>query len=457
MRPADTTMDLVREAFHYQSRFAGSTMVFKIDFPVTQASGFPPLMNDLALLARTGFRIVIVPGAKEWIGAVLAKYGVATDFVVPETGAFPLRRTPEAAMPFVEMAAFHTATRFMNALSASRTDSVIGSFVRARGLGVIDGTDMEHTGRVEKILTKPIGRVLDSGTVPILPCIGWGPSGKSYNVSSDELALAASAALGAIKLFIVSAGPGIGMELVLPEGVETDENGRPGRLTPAEAEAILKLNPCFRQETRETASREEALPRGAAAGRLALALAASKTGVERIHLVDGRKEGAVLGELFSNLGSGTMIYADEYEAVRPLKTGDIPDLLRIMKPLVRQGVLIPRSPGDILEKKEDFFVFGIDGRAHACGALHRWGSQGEIAALAVDPAYADRGLGSRMLRFLVNKAKKDGLVQVFLLTTKTQDWFESFGFRESGPDILPAGRAKNRDGKRNSKVFVLEL
>jgi amino-acid N-acetyltransferase len=458
MRSAETAkMDLVREAFHYQSRFAGSTMVFKIDFPVTQASGFSPLMNDLALLARTGFRVVIIPGAKEWIGGVLAKYGIVTDFIVPETGAFPLRRTTEAAMPFVEMAAFHTATRFMTALSASRTDSVIGSFVRARGLGVLNGVDMEHTGRVEKILTMPIGRILDSGTVPILPCIGWGPSGKSYNVSSDELALAASAALGAIKLFIVSAGPGIGTELTLPEGVETAENGKPGRLTPAEAEAILELNLRFRPEMQVQPDALQAAGAPAELSRLDLALAASKAGVERIHLVDGREEGAVLGELFSNLGSGTMIYADEYEAVRPLKTGDIPGLLRIMKPLVRQGVLIPRSPGDILDKKEDFFVFGIDGRAHACGALHCWGNQGEIAALAVDPAYADRGLGSRMLRFLINKAKKDGLVRVFLLTTKTQDWFESFGFRESGPDVLPAKRAKNYDGKRNSKVFVLEL
>lgn len=448
-------MDLVREAFHYRSRFAGSTMVFKIDFPVTRDPGFPPLMKDLALLAQTGFKVVIVPGAKEWIDSTLAEHGIKSGYVEPETGkngpAAPktkLRITAAEAMPFVEMAAFHVATRFMTALSASRVDSVIGSFVRARGLGVLNGTDMENTGRVEKILSAPIGRVLDLGMIPILPCIGWGPSGKSYNVSSGEIALAAAAALGAVKFFIVAAGPdsagipGLSRAYGPPDGVE----GRGGlsvslRLTPQEAEKAL----------------EPGRGDGKALDDLALALAASKAGVERVHIVDGREEGVVLGELFSNMGSGTMIYTDEYEAVRPVKTRDIPDVLRIMEPLMRQGVLVRRTPEDILNKKEDFFVFGVDGRAHACGALHRYGGDGEIAAVAVDSAYADMGLGRRIVGFLVNKAKKDGLKKVFVLTTQTQDWFETLGFVEGSKESLPVERQKTYNSERNSKVYVLEL
>jgi amino-acid N-acetyltransferase len=309
---------------------------------------------------------------------------------------------------------------------------------------------MEHTGRAEKILAKPLGTILDRGMVPILPCIGWGPSGKPYNVPSDEIALAAAASLGAVKLFIVSPGTAVNAgSLVIPPGIEAGEGGRIIRLTPGEAEAVLELNaPGLSAGTEGLAE-------------LALATAASRAGVERVHLVDGREEGAVLRELFSNLGSGTMVYADEYEAIRPLKTQDIPDVLRFMEPLMEQGILIRRSSDDLLEKKADYWVFGIDGRAHASGALHRWddpsGGQGEIAAVAVDAACADMGLGSRIVRFLVKAAAKEGLRRVFVLTTKTQDWFETLGFTESGVETLPEERKKTYNTERNSKVYALDL
>ena len=210
-------VELIREAFRYQSRFEGSTMVFKIDYPVTEDPGFPYLMKDLALLAQTGFKIVIVPGAKEAIDAVLKQYGIvsayaSTSGMAAGTAANmrePVRITAAQALPFAEMAAFHVATRFMTFLSGSRVDAVIGNFVRARGLGIVDGVDMEHTGTVDKIFTDSISRVLNLGTVPILPCIGWSPAGKPYNVPSDEIALAVSAALGAVKLFIVSVHGGL--------------------------------------------------------------------------------------------------------------------------------------------------------------------------------------------------------------------------------------------------------
>jgi amino-acid N-acetyltransferase len=432
-------MDLVREAFFYRSRFDGSTMVFKIDFPVTEDPLFPYLVKDLALLAKTGFRVVIVPGAKEWIDSVLGEYGITSRY------AGTTRITTMQAIPFAAMAAFHTATRFMTGLSAEAVDAVIGNFVRARGLGVVDGLDMEHTGRVDKILTDSIRRILNLGMVPILPCIGYSPSGKPYNVPSDEIALEASAALGAVKLFIVSVHQGLTGECYrIPENTELGGRGRIIRLTPQEAEAVLELNP--REGTDKPL------------GELRLALKASRSGVERVHLIDGREEGAVLRELFSNLGSGTMVYADEYEAVRELQLADIPDILRLMEPLMAQGVLVRRDAEAIQEKKADYVVFEIDGSVHACGALHRQGDgTGEIAAVATDPAYADMGLGRRIVRFLIDRAEKQGLRRVFVLTTRTHDWFESLGFKECSVESLPPGKRKNYDHRRNSKVFALDL
>jgi amino-acid N-acetyltransferase len=450
--PAWSQVDLIREAFHYQSRFQGSTMVFKIDFPVIEDPRFPYLMKDLALLARTGFRVVIVPGAKEWIDSVLLEYGIVSNY------AGSARITTDAAIPFVEMAAFHVATRVMTGLAADnsldsggRTDAVIGNFVRARAIGVEQGVDMGQSGRVDRILTEPINRALDLGMVPILPCIGWSPAGKPYNVSSDEIALAASTALGAIKLFIVTLGPALRAETCkLPETIQTDERGRVVRLTPQEAEAILELN--IRPGSFDTGADAKPLDE------LQLALRASRSGVERVHIIDAREEGAVLRELFSNLGAGTMVYAGDYESIRALHSRDIPDILRLMEPLMQQGILVRRSAEDIQEKEGDYAVFEVDGSVHACGALHDWGEgQGEIAAIATDPLYADMGLGRRIVRYLIDRAKKQGLRRVFILTTRSQDWFELLGFKECPVDSLPERKRRGYDKARASKAYALEL
>ncbi|GHT63942.1 amino-acid acetyltransferase [Spirochaetia bacterium] len=436
-------VDLIREAFHYQSRFEGSTMVFKIDFPVTEDPLFPFLVKDLALLAQTGFRVVIVPGAKEWIDSVLAEYDIVSAYTDIDADSF--RITTARAIPFVEMAAFHVAARFMTGLAGSRVDAVIGNFVRGRGLGVVNGRDMENTGAVDKILVDSLNKALSQGMVPILPCIGYSPAGKPYNVPSDEIALTVAAALGAVKLFFVSLNGGLKTgSYSFPKNLETGDEGRIIRLTPQEAEAVLAAN--------SGANGLRPLQE------LGLALRATRAGVERVHIIDGREEGAILRELFSNLGSGTMVYADEYESIRALHSRDIPTILRLMDPLMQQGILVRRTAEQILEKKADFSVFEIDEQVHACGALHEWGEgQAEIAAVATDPLYSDIGLGRRIVGYLIDKAKKKGLRRVFVLTTHTQDWFEFLGFQEVSVESLPVKRQKIYDQSRRSKVFALQL
>jgi amino-acid N-acetyltransferase len=166
----------------------------------------------------------------------------------------------------------------------------------------------------------------------------------------------------------------------------------------------------------------------------------------------------VLRELFSNLGAGTMLYADEYESIRPLQSRDIPDLLRLMEPLMRQGVLVRRSPEAIQEREGDYAVFEIDGSVHACGALHDWGEgQGEIAAITTDSAYAGMGLGRRIVRYLIDRAKKQGLRRVFILTTRSQDWFELLGFKECPLESLPERKRRSYDRARGSKAYALDL
>ncbi|MCL2411852.1 MAG: amino-acid N-acetyltransferase [Treponema sp.] len=423
MSNTQSQVDLIREVFHYKNRFEGSTMVFKIDSPVTEDPGFPGLVKDLALLAKTGFKVIIVPGAKETIDAVMRQHNINAAVADAPFG-IPVRVTTAQTIQYVEMAAFNAASRFMTFLSGSRVEALIGNFVRARGLGIIGGVDTEHTGTVDKIYADSLQRVLNLGMVPILPCIGWSPSGKPYNVSSDEIALAVSKALNASKLFIIT----VQDRLNIPT------------LTKQETEELI--NSGLECNLRE----------------LKLALQASRAGINRVHIIDGREEGAVLKELFSNFGVGTMIYTDEYDSVRELHSRDLPDILRLMEPLMQNGILIRRSNEEILNKKDDYSVLEIDGSIRACGALHDWGeNQSEIAAVATDPMYASLGLGRQIVGFLIEKAKKQKIDRVFVLTTKTQDWFESLGFKEVSVESLPERKRSLYDQARKSKVFALEV
>jgi amino-acid N-acetyltransferase len=441
-------IDLLRQAFSYQSRFKNSTIVLKAGYPDDAEGGavhFSLLLRDIAILARSGLRFVIVCSAKNQIDAALAAQGIESSY------CGNTRVTTAEAMPYVEMAAFDVASRFMTALSASRVDAVIGNFVRARSCGVIGGVDTGSAGAVDKIYASSLRRVLDLGMVPILPCVGWSPTGKPYNVPSAEIAAETAAALDADKLFIAMEG-GLSPALKTPESVERAENGRIIRITPREAKEILALNnsPNIQPDTCNL------IPESLDA--LSLALKASEKGVERAQIIDSREEGALLRELFTNLGAGTMLYTDEYESIRPMKNSDISDVLRVMEPQVRKGLLIPRTPEQIQEKKDDYVVFEIDSVVHACAALHDWGEkQAEIAAVASDSIYSDMGKGKMLVKYLLDKARRHSYRRVFVLTIGAGDWFEALGFREASVESLPPRKRSVYNEVRKSKVLAIDL
>jgi len=431
-------VDLIREVFYYQNRFDGKTIVLKFDYPILNVAHFPQLLKDMAMLSATGIEIILIPGAREWIDAVLKEYDIESDYVDG------VRVATQDSIPFIRMAAFDVANRLMTLLTAFQANAVIGNFIRARGVGVINGVDFQNSGRIEKILTEPLQQILNQGMIPIFPCIGWNAAGKPYNLSSDEIAMAVAEALQAEKLFFVTDSDGF-MEtrFALPPGLVKNSDGRVARLSLEEAEEVLKLNagntdPDLRY--------------------LDMALTACRKGTERAHIVDGRMEGAILREIFSNLGIGTMVYGKEYEAIRPMKSDDIGDVLRLMQPLMAEGILVNRSEDDLLARQADFVVYSIDEVVHACGALHDYGDgQAEIAAIATNPVYGHLSMGRKILSYLIEKAPKMGITRVFVLTTQTLDWFERFGFVEAELESLPAKRQQTYNRARKSRIFALDL
>jgi amino-acid N-acetyltransferase len=431
-------VDLIREVFYYQNRFDGKTIVLKIDYPILNASHFPQLLKDMAMLRATGIEIILIPGAREWIDAVLKEYDIESEYVDG------VRIATKDSIPFIRMAAFDVANRLMTQLTAFQANSVIGNFIRARSIGVVNGVDFEHSGIVEKILTEPLQQILNQGMIPIFPCIGWNAAGKPYNVSSDDVAVAVAEALEAEKLFFVTNSDGfMDTRFKLPPGLVKNSDGRVARLSLEEAEEVLRLN---------AGNPDSDLKY------LELALSACRKGTERAHVVDGRMEGAILREIFSNLGVGTMVYGNDYESIRPMKAEDIGDVLRLMQPLMQEGILVKRTGDALMARQGDYVVYSIDDVVHACGALHDYGDgQAEIAAIATNPVYRHLSMGRKIVSYLVDKAARAGLDRVFALTTRTLDWFEQMGFVETTLETLPAKKRETYDHARKSRIFALEL
>ena len=431
--------ELIREVFVYAHRFMGSIFVFRIGARLMDNPAFTGLVCDLALLHENGIKIILVPSGGARIDELLAIYGISTE------RAEGLRISTPEAMPLIEMAAFDTATRLMNQLARNKVEAVVGNWVRARSYGVRDGVDFQATGMVDKVNVELIRRSIDDDFVPILPCIGWSAIGEPYNISSVELATELAVGLKARKLIFLTDGELFSSaDLKLPtEGVASRE-GAVSRLSVNAAERTLADNP----ETLGRAEREM----------LAHSITACRSGVERVHFLDGNLEGVVLKEVFSTLGSGAMVHADPFENIRPMQEEDIPELLRIMEPLIQQGILVRRTEGELQRDRADYAVFETDGTIRGCGALHRYGGdRAEIAALAVDGSYKHLGIGHRLVGYLIEEARRTGLSGVFVLTTRTSDWFLSLGFSPATVDDLPEERRAKYDAERKSRIYALRL
>jgi amino-acid N-acetyltransferase len=432
-------VDTIRTAFSYINRFKGHTFVIRIEGDLLDNSFFPLLIKDIVLLKKIGIRIALVPGARKRIDELLA----AAKIACPTVGG--IRVTPLEAMPFVEMAAFDVSNRIMTILSEDECNAIIGNWVKARRLGVIDGTDYQCTGEAEKIKTDIIENLLSEGFIPIFPNIGWSGTGKPYNISSSELALTVASALHASKLFFITDFGGIAADgFETPTGVDITPDNVISQLTAPQAKSFLELN-----KKHEKSQLYEIV---------SLAYRACQAGIERVHVIDGREDGMLLKEIFSNRGLGTMIYADPHENIRGATDADIPDMLKIMRPFVKENVLIPRRRDDLETRIADYALYEVDGTLHACGALHVFPDRsGEIASIAVDKIYANYGIGKKLVTFFLKKAADLKLEKVFLLTTQTADWFLEHGFTEGTIDDLPLEKKAAYNKARNSLVLVYDL
>ena len=427
----------VRDVIRYLQKFKNALLVIYLDDKTISSPLFSSHIRDIALLHQAGLKVVLIPGARRRIDEVLNNANIKWTYHES------FRVTSADAMPLIKMAAFDVSNTVMTSLAANNITAVIGNWVRARGKGVLGGFDFGTAGEIDKLETEAIQTVLNDGFIPIFPCIGWSAAGHPYNISSILLAKQVAMNLKADKLFFMMFNEEINAEnYTIPEGFSLSEGGNIPAMDLDEVERFLEKN---------------ASAKGDIKNLMKAAQEACRAGVTRVHILDGSKDGVLPCEIFSGLGSGTMIYTGGYGKIRPMEQTDIPSVLAIMRPFVESGKLLSRSEEQIASALEDYIVFELDGGVHACAALHFYeDGQAEIAAVAVDENYAHMGIGPKLIDNLIEQAGEGGAASIFIMTTQTADWFEKLGFEEDTIDSIPESRRKLWDSRRGSKVFRLK-
>lgn len=434
---ADPFVSWFRQSSPYIHSHRGRTFVVGFGGEACSDPQFPHLIHDLALLHALGIRLVLVAGARPQIEQRLKSRGAEVHYVEA------LRVTDPVALACVKEAAGVIRVEIEALLSMGLTNSPMagarirvasGNFVTARPIGVLNGVDYQHTGEVRRIDTEAIHQRLDDGAVVLMTPIGYSPTGEVFNLSASEVATRTAITLGADKLIWLLEGPGV-----------LEAEGRLiTHLTPRQVDDLLAASPLLTEEITQS---------------LQGAVDACRRGVKRIHLISRRTDGALLRELFTRDGIGTLITAEPFEDMRPARIDDVGGILELIAPLEASGFLVRRSRERLEMEIGRFLVMERDGMIIACAALYPYPGTalGELAALAVHPDYRSGGRGDKLLEGIETQARSQGVERLFVLTTQTAHWFQERGFEPAGLTELPIEKQALYNYRRNSKVFIKPL
>jgi len=445
----------IRDVIRYIRRFKNATIIIYLDDELIDSPLFTNHIRDICLL-EAGLQVIVVPGARKRIDEVLSSANIKWEYKGDD------RITNSEAMPLIKMAAFDVSNQVMTALAGEKKTAVIGNWVRARGKGVINGIDYGTCGEIDKLQDESIHTILNNGFIPIFPCIGWSAAGKPYNISSIQLAEQIACHLQADKLFFLLPSAEISNSyFTIPNSIGLSPEGTVPAMNMQELDLFLKINEPtvnYLNNTQHSEVAQNIVSREKILSLLHLAKSACNSGVSRVHILNGSLDGTLPCEIFSDLGSGTMIYSNNYGGIREMLREDIPAVLTLMQPFVEKQILLPRTEQQLNYQFSDYIVYELDGAIRACSALHSYNDgQREIAAVAVDVTCAHIGIGPKMISFLIDRAKKQKAKSVFVLTTQTADWFEQMGFYLSDISTLPQKRKELWSPARGSKVLRLDI
>jgi len=290
-------LDLLREALPYIQRFKGQTFVVKLSGKVTEnQENLTSLAEELALLHQVGIRICVVHGGGKQLSELAKRLGIEQTIIEGR------RVTDDATLEMAKMIfAGKINTDILAALrhrgiEAVGLSGVDGNIVHAerrppkeilnRETGVRDKVDFGHVGDVVQINARLLTVLLEHGYLPVISSLGADDEGMVFNINADTIASDIAVQLQAEKLILLSDVDGIYLTAGAPET-------KLSRLTAAEAGELIAS--------------------GAASGgmipKLQSIILLLKRGVHSAHIISGTKRNALLSEIFTDKGTGTMIVA----------------------------------------------------------------------------------------------------------------------------------------------------
>ena len=434
----------------------GKTFVVGLSGELIAAGKLESFVQDLALMQAMGIKIVLAHGFRPQLEEQLRAKGQESEF------SHGMRITDSVALDCAQEAAGQLRYEIEAAFSlglpntpmAGASVSVIsGNFVTARPVGIVDGVDFMHTGLVRKIDAMPVRRAIDTGAMVMLSPFGFSHTGEAFNLSMEDVATSAAIALQADKLIFVTEVRGILQSVVQSpdkavelEATQNNDDEIDQELALADAKRLVATLPNPMQPT-DTAFY------------LQHAVKASEGGVERVHILPFKVDGALLMEVFTHDGVGTMIVDEKLESLREATPDDVGGILQLIEPFEKDGTLVKRDRTEIERDVAQYTVIEHDGVIFGCAALHAYPESGtaEMAALTVSPNVQGQGDGERILKRIEQRARAMGASSLFVLTTRTMHWFIKRGFAPVDPTWLPEARKRHYKWDRRSQVLVKPL
>jgi len=420
-------INTLRQSSRYIEQHRGKTCVIYIPGEFSSSSeSVEALSQDIGLLHNLGLKIVLAMGANIQLDEAFNKAGFESEF----HQQFRITSTEqiEIFQQTVGLLRSQLEARFSQATCQHPNPPTIvsGNWVIAQPKGVIDGIDFQHTGKLRKIRHQAISDCLDSGQVALLTPVAYSLTGEVFNLNTLEQACELASAIKADKLMIYASKEQL---LDLPK-----------QLSLPQLQQVMQ-NPATDYQSQ-----------------LLVQVAKTNHKVKRVHLIDQQNPSALLLELFSRDGSGTLIFSDRYHQLRPASIDDVGGILSLIAPLEQEGILVKRSRERLELEIENFIVIERDQTIIGCAALYQISEQSfELACLAVHPEYQGQELGFELLKAIEQKAHEQQAQQLFLLTTHTHHWFIEHGFELKDINALPEEKQSLYNFKRQSKVLIKPL
>jgi len=417
----------LRGILQYVPRFRERIFVIAIDGEIVASPNFANILLDLAVLRSLSIKVILVHGASMQIGQLAAERGVTL------SNADGTGITDEATLKVSLEAVTNVMNEIMQGLTSVDLRAVYANAIIAHPAGILGGVDQLNTGRVERVDTKSLHLFLNEGIIPLIPPMGYDGEGKTFRVNSDAVALEVAEAMQAMKILFLSASDGVVVDGELI-----------GQLSIAETEEFVK--------------KKRGLLDPGLLSKLDHGARACRSGVARVHVLNGLNDEALLSEIFSQEGIGTMIYSNEYQQIRRVFKKDVRAVMALIRQSVDSEELVKRTRADIVAHLEDYWVLEIDRNLVACVALHLFPEQpvAELACLYVHKNHEGQGYGRKLMAFAEQLAAEKGVKQVVTLSTQAFNYFQQKGgYTEVTPDVLPPERRKKYDASaRNSKVMI---